>query len=65
MDGYENYECNEQISIFDFMKDEPLCYTCSHALPRGNFRLCMVGGDGYKHIGEKVRCKKYKRKVED
>lgn len=44
---------------------EPLCYSCIHALKRGNFRLCVEGGDGYCHIGEDVRCKAYQKQCAD
>lgn len=40
---------------------EPPCYTCTHAVKRGNFRLCKVGGHGYKHIGEWIACEKWEQ----
>ena len=39
---------------------EPPCYTCRYSQKRGNFRLCRKGKDGYKHIGEEVKCNLYK-----
>lgn len=35
---------------------EPQCYSCRHALKRGEFRECSKGGTGYKHIGMLVDC---------
>lgn len=38
---------------------EPKCYSCIHALKRGDFRECAVSGTGYKHIGMIVECQEY------
>ena len=41
------------------------CYTCKHALKRGEFRECSVGGTGYKHIGMVVDCEKWEGEEKD
>lgn len=53
----------KQISLFDLQtsKTDPPCYTCKHALKRGNFRVCSKQGVGYKHIGEKIVCNLFAR----
>lgn len=53
----------KQISLFDLQtsKTDPPCYTCRHALKRGNFRVCSKQGVGYKHIGEKIVCNLFAR----
>lgn len=50
-----------QLSIFDMQSSDPPCYTCRHALKRGNFRVCSKQGVGYKHIGEKIVCNLFAR----
>ena len=41
------------------------CYTCKHALNRGEFRECAIGGTGYKHIGMIVDCEKWEGEEEE
>lgn len=60
----KNYECSGQMTIFDLIPDTPKCHTCQHALNRGAFRLCGMGMNGYKHIGERVECDGFRR-IED
>lgn len=57
----------KQISLFDLQtsKTEPPCYTCRHALKRGNFRVCSKQGVGYKHIGEKIVCNLFARSEDE
>ena len=54
-----------QLSIFDMQLSDPPCYTCKHALKRGNFRVCSKQGVGYKHIGEKIVCNLFERSEDD
>ena len=41
------------------------CYSCKHALNRGEFRECSIGGTGYKHIGMVVDCEKWESEEEE
>ena len=63
-----------QMTLFDFIKmgdvdidlsqyinaPEPMCYSCGYQIRRGPFRLCSLGRDGYKHIGQPVICDRHK-----
>ena len=42
----------------------PPCYTCKYAIKRGNFRLCKIGKEGYKNIGEWGDCDEYETEDE-
>lgn len=64
----------EQLNIFDFIMKpdkefdlsqyinvpEPMCYSCGYQIRRGPFRLCSLGRDGYRRIGQDVDCDRYK-----
>lgn len=54
------------VGIGEYMNlPEPMCYSCKHALNRGNFRECAAGGTGYKHIGMIVDCDIYESEEEE